>query len=67
MRALRNTHHGYLTRGDLRNRPSRYLSITTGNTPNSLSALPGYWALALLGNPSSFIGLPMLPIGEYEP
>ncbi len=66
MRALRNTHHGYITKRDPANRPSRYLSITTGNIADSLSALPSYWALACLGDPSGFIGLPMLPIGKFE-
>ncbi len=30
VRALRNTHHGYMTLQDTRNRPSRYLALVTG-------------------------------------
>jgi len=52
VRALRNGHHGYFTAGDPQNRPSRYLFMVNGNTPDSLSALPALWLLAYLADPS---------------
>lgn len=56
IRALRNTHHGYLTRNDPSNRPSRYLSLTTGELPSSLSSLVLFWILCLLEDKNKFIG-----------
>jgi hypothetical protein len=59
IRALRNTQHGYLTRGDrYSNRPARFLSMIDGNTPDDLPTLGLTWVLALLASPSKFIGDP---------
>jgi hypothetical protein len=59
IRALRNTQHGYLTRGDkYSNRPARFLSMIDGNTPDNLPTLALTWVLALLASPNKFIGNP---------
>ena len=58
IRALRNTHHGYLTRNDRTKRPSRYLSIIDGNTPDNLSSITLIWLLCLLQDRDKFIGKP---------
>jgi hypothetical protein len=59
IRALRNTQHGYLTRGDSHSsRPARFLSMIDGNTPDDLPTLALTWVLALLASPSKFIGDP---------
>lgn len=65
MRALRNTHHGYLTRLDPAQRPSRYLALSTGDVPDSLSQLPFVWTIALLSNPERLVGWKTLEAG-YE-
>jgi hypothetical protein len=59
IRALRNTQHGYLTRGDRHSsRPARFLSMVDGNTPDELPGLALTWVLALLASPNHFIGEP---------
>jgi len=66
MRALRNTHHGYFTRLDRNSRrPARYLVLSTGNTPDSLSQFPFLWTVALLADPGQIIGWRTLET-EYE-
>ncbi len=55
MRALRNSHHGYLTESDPSARPSRYLALVTGDTPDSLSHLGIIWTLGLLASPQDLI------------
>jgi len=66
LRVLRNTHHGYFTRGDSRARPSRYLALTTGNIPDSISSLPFFWLLALLADPAAFVGWSPLPLSAFD-
>jgi hypothetical protein len=56
VRALRNTHHGYFTRTDPQNRPSRYLSLVTGNIPDSVATLPMLWVIAFLADPRAVTG-----------
>jgi hypothetical protein len=56
IRALRNTHHGYLTRGDPNFRPSRYLSLIDGNTRDDLPTIALAWLLAFLESPETIIG-----------
>lgn len=56
IRALRNTHHGYLTRNDRSKRPSRYLSLVDGNIPDMIGSLPLIWLLCLIQDRNSFIG-----------
>lgn len=58
LRALRNTQHGYFTRGDRAFRPSRFLSLVDGNTPDDLPTLALCWTLALLASPRELIGNP---------
>jgi len=56
VRALRNAHHGYLSTSDTSNRPSRYLALVTGNTPDSMAYLGTLWALALVASPEEMLG-----------
>ncbi|MBD3676520.1 MAG: hypothetical protein HUJ26_23665, partial [Planctomycetaceae bacterium] len=65
MRALRNGHHGYFTEGEKQKRPSRYLSLVTGETPDSMIQLPMLWFLAYLADPKILDWEP-LQIGGYE-
>jgi hypothetical protein len=58
LRALRNTQHGYFTRADRSVRPSRFLSLVDGNTPDDFPTLAIAWILALLASPSDFVGDP---------
>jgi len=51
VRDLRNTYHGYHTRDF-----SKYLEISTGNTPDNLPLLAALAFLALLSRPNLFIG-----------
>jgi hypothetical protein len=51
IRELRNTYHGYHTRGF-----RKYLEISTGNTPDNLPMLAVLAFLALLSTPKLFIG-----------
>ncbi len=66
MRVLRNTHHGYLTAGDRAARPSRYLALVTGDTPDSLSHLGVLWAIAMLAEPKEIIGWDWKPTGVWD-
>ena len=65
-RALRNTHHGYLSRLDPPNRPSRYLAMTSGNVPDSLQVLALVWVLALLADTPGVTGWIPLGFGTYD-
>jgi hypothetical protein len=65
MRALRNTHHGYFSELDDANRPSRYLAMSTGDLPDSLSALALIWILCLLADVEGITGWKSLGVG-YE-
>lgn len=65
MRALRNTHHGYLTSNDPVEAPSRYLAILDGNVADDVSLLPAIWWLACLGDPVAFCGIPAQPLGQH--
>lgn len=56
MRALRNTHHGYFSRLDNTNRPSRYLAMSTGNLPDSLGSLALIWVLCVLADTEAITG-----------
>lgn len=58
IRVLRNAHHGYFTRKDRPNRPSRYLSLIDGNTPDNISTLTLIWLLCLFEDRNAFIGQP---------
>ena len=64
VRALRNGHHGYFTEEDYSRRPSRYLSLVTGNVSDSLVVLPSLWFLAYLSDPQ-MLGWEPLSIGKY--
>jgi hypothetical protein len=66
MRALRNAHHGYLTKQDPGFRPSRYLFLVTGDVPDSLSYLPILWWLCFLASPKDMVNFNCLPIQYYE-
>jgi hypothetical protein len=63
IRALRNAHHGYLTCKDPSNRPSRYLSLVDGNTPDSLSYLGFIFVLGMLADPKEMLGWEWMPVG----
>ncbi|NUQ79190.1 MAG: hypothetical protein HUU21_37225 [Polyangiaceae bacterium] len=66
MRALRNTHHGYMTSQDRRlEAPSRYLAITNGNVTDDISFLPAVWWLSFIGDPSAFCGMVIQPVGQH--
>jgi hypothetical protein len=56
LRSLRNTQHGYFSRGDSSMRPSRFLSLIDGNTPDDFPTLGLVWTVALLASPAEFIG-----------
>lgn len=58
IRSFRNLHHGYFTKSDSRQRPSRYLSLIDGNMPNEFPTLAILWILALLESPEKLIGNP---------
>jgi hypothetical protein len=67
MRALRNTHHGYFSKLDRgANRPSRYLAMSTGNVPDSLSSLALIWALCVLADAEAITGWKPLSVGTFE-
>ncbi|MGN8094756.1 hypothetical protein [Methylobacterium sp. 22177] len=61
IRALRNTHHGYMTAGDKQNRPSRYLALVSGETPDTMTHIGVLLGLAVLGDPTSMLGVPIYP------
>lgn len=58
IRTLRNTQHGYFTRGDRSLRPSRFLSLIDGNTPDDFPTLTLAWTLGFLASPREFVGEP---------
>jgi|ERR1051326_1412050 hypothetical protein len=58
LRSLRNTQHGYFTRADQSLRPSRFLSLIDGSTPDDFPSLGIAWAVALLACPKDLIGNP---------
>lgn len=62
IRAYRNGHHGYFTQ-DRETRPSRFLYMLNGNTPDSMSALATLWLLALMADPTSIAGLHRVGVG----
>ena len=66
IRALRNAHHGYLSVLDKSRRPSRYLALVSGETPETLSYLGVLFALALLAGPEAIIGCQLIPVGCYD-
>src|SRR5207249_4885039 len=64
IRVLRNTHHGYFTALDKNSRrPSRYLALVSGETPETLSYLGVLFALAMLADPEAMIGWRPMPVG----
>lgn len=65
MRSLRNTHHGYFSRLDNTNRPSRYLAMSTGDLPDSLTSLAFIWILCVLADVEQVTGWKSLGVG-YE-
>ena len=65
VRALRNTHHGYMTVGDRQNRPSRYLALVTGALPDTMTYIGILTGLALLADPLVMIGRPSYPRAAY--
>jgi len=66
VRALRNTHHGYMTAGDKQSRPSRYLVLVTGAVPDTMTYIGVLSGLALLGNSMEMIGRPPYPKAAYD-
>lgn len=65
MRAYRNGHHGYFTAEDGSRRPSRFLYMLDGNTPDSLGELAVLWLLSLLADPSGMAGARSLGFGGF--
>lgn len=65
VRALRNGHHGYVTKRDKSQRPSRYLSLVTGNLPDSMSYLGFLWMLAMLSAPKKMLGWDWMPVNAW--
>lgn len=65
VRALRNTHHGYMTSGDRQARPSRYLALVTGETPDELAYIGVLSALAYLADPSGMVQRPAYPMSLH--
>lgn len=65
LRALRNTHHGYMTSADKQARPSRYLALVTGETPDELAYIGVLSALAYLADPSGMVQRPPYPLGLH--
>ncbi len=66
VRALRNTHHGYMTSGDKQSRPSRYLALVTGALPDTMTYIGVLSGLALLGNSTEMIGRPPYSKAAYD-
>jgi len=58
LRTLRNTHHGYFSRGSSTSNKTKYLSLIDGNVPDSLSSIAILWCLAFLECPESIVGKP---------
>ena len=57
-RTLRNTHHGYFSRGSSTSNKTKYLSLIDGNVPDSLSSIAILWCLAFLECPDRIVGKP---------
>lgn len=66
IRALRNTHHGYLSSEDRFENVSRYLAIIDGDVSDDISFLPAVWWMACLGDPAVFCGIPVQPMNHYQ-
>jgi hypothetical protein len=67
IRALRDTHHGYLTRNDSRSlRPSRYLALVNGTLPEAFARLGPLLALAAVVAPEEIIGWKFMPTGTFD-
>lgn len=66
IRAYRNGHHGYFTQSDPTKRPSRFLYLLNGNTPDSMSALAAIWLVSFVAAPSEMAGLPTLGLGQHD-
>lgn len=60
IRALRNTHHGYVPDRD-QDRVRRRLMLTTGDIGWEITYLPSLWLLAFLCDPRRFAGWPNHP------
>ena len=65
MRAYRNGHHGYFTAADGSRRPSRFLYMLDGNTPDAVSDLSTLWLLAFFADPSAMTGARSLGVAMY--
>lgn len=65
-RALRNTNHGYFTDINRDTRSSRYLSLVTGDTPDSMPYLGLLWTISLLANPEKMISWKRKSTGTCE-
>jgi len=65
-RALRNTHHGYLTNNDPSLRPSRYLALVNGSLPEAFARLGSLLALAATVDPETMFGWKFMPVGAFE-
>jgi hypothetical protein len=66
IRALRNTHHGYLSRNDRRLRPSRYLALVNGSLPEAFARLGTVLALAATVAPQETFGWNFLPERAFD-
>lgn len=55
VRAIRNTHHGYVSDNDSRRRFAVFVSMHTGQLPDDFTAIPQLIWLAVLQNPESTI------------
>jgi hypothetical protein len=67
IRALRNTHHGYLTRNDRHSlRPSRYLALVNGTLPEAFARLGPLLALAAVVASEEIFGWKFMPTGTSD-
>jgi hypothetical protein len=66
IRALRNTHHGYLTKNDNSLRPSRYLALINGTLPEAFARLGPLLSLAATVAPETMFGWKFMPTGSFE-
>jgi len=66
VRALRNTHHGYLTKNDKQLRPSRYLALVDGTIPEAFSRLGLLLSLATAIDPETLIGWKFKPLAAFD-
>jgi hypothetical protein len=55
VRAIRNTHHGYISDNDERRRFAVFVSMHTGQLPDDFTAIPQLIWLAIIQNPESTI------------